>query len=112
MIRLARITVDTLYLEQYLAILSEEAEASVRLEPGVFCIYPMVVKDRPNEITILEIYADRDAYEAHLETPHFLHYKTATLPMVESLELIDMGAISPEVMPAIFRKLAGVALQP
>jgi hypothetical protein len=32
--------------------------------------------------------------------------------MVESLELIDMGAISPEVMPAIFRKLAGVALQP
>ena len=106
MIRIAQITVDTGYLDQYLAILNEEAEASVELEPGVLCIYPMFIKDRPNEIRLLEIYASREAYEAHLESPHFRHYKEATLPMVASLELIDMQAISPETMPAIFRKLS------
>jgi len=106
MIRLAQITVDSAYLDQYLAILKEEAEASVRLEVGVLCIYPMFIREHPTEIRLLEIYASREAYEAHLQTPHFQHYKTATLPMVESLELIDMEAISPQTMPAIFTKLS------
>jgi len=105
MVRIAEIEVEANYLDEYIAILKEEAEASVRLEPGVICIYPMFQKEHPTEIRLLEIYANKEAYESHLQTPHFKHYKETTLKMVKDLKLIDMKAISPETMPIIFRKL-------
>ena len=105
MIRIAEIEIDSTYLEEYISILKEEAEASVRLEPGVICIYPMYQKENPTQIRLLEIYASKEAYESHLQTPHFLHYKTATLNMVKSLKLIDMEAIDRKTMFKIFTKL-------
>lgn len=106
MIRISEIEIDSAYLEEYISILKEESEASVRLEPGVISIYPMFQKENPTEIRILEIYRDKDAYESHLQTPHFKYYKTTTLEMVKSLKLIDMEAIDEETMPQIFEKLA------
>ncbi|GGH23441.1 antibiotic biosynthesis monooxygenase [Sphingobacterium alkalisoli] len=105
MIRIAEIEIEPSYLDEYIAILKEEAEASVRLEPGVISIYPMFHKENPNQVRILEIYADGEAYKAHLQTPHFKHYKTATANMVKSLKLIDMSAIDGQTMPQIFKKL-------
>ena len=105
MIRISEIEIDSIDVEEYISILKEESEASVRLEPGVISIFPMYEKENPTEIRILELYKDKAAYESHLETPHFKHYKTTTLKMVKSLKLIDMEAIDEETMPAIFRKL-------
>lgn len=41
MIRIAEIEVFPAYIEEYNALLQEEAEASVRLEQGVLAIFPM-----------------------------------------------------------------------
>ncbi len=41
MVRLSEIDIDPVYLEAYKAILTEEAAASVKLEPGVLAIFPM-----------------------------------------------------------------------
>ena len=106
LIRISEIEIDSTDLEEYISILKEESEASVRLEPGVISIFPMYEKENPTQIRILEIYKDKEAYESHLETPHFKHYKTTTLNMVKSLKLIDMEAIDEESMPEIFEKLA------
>ena len=106
MIRIAEIEIDHNYLDEYSAILKDESEASVRLEPGVICIYPMFQKENPDQIRLLEVYADEEAYESHLQTPHFKHYKTTTLNMVKSLKLIDMEAIDKETMSKIFKKMA------
>lgn len=105
MVRIAEIEIDSSFIDEYISILKEEAEASMRLEPGVICIYPMYKNENPTEIRLLEIYADQEAYESHLRTPHFKHYKETTLKMVKSLKLIDMEAIDTETMPKIFRKL-------
>ena len=105
MIRISEIEIEPDYLDEYLSILKEESKASIELEPGVISIYPMFQKENPNEIRILEIYADREAYESHLQTPHFKKYKTTTLKMVKSLELIDMSAIDGQTMPKIFKKI-------
>ena len=105
MIRISEIEIDSNYLEAYKAILKEEASASMQIEPGVISIYPMYQKEHSTQVRILEIYADREAYESHLKTPHFQKYKTTTLKMVKSLKLVDMGAMDPETMPEIFRKL-------
>jgi quinol monooxygenase YgiN len=105
MTRISEIEIEPEYLEEYLSILKEESKASLELESGVISIYPMYQKENPNEIRILEIYADKKAYQAHLETPHFKHYKTTTLKMVKSLKLVDMKAIDGQTMSMIFKKI-------
>jgi quinol monooxygenase YgiN len=104
-VRISEIVIDAKDLEEYKAILKEEAKASVKLEPGVISIYPMYEKDNPTHVSILEIYASREAYQLHLKTPHFQTYKTTTLKMVKSLKLIDMDPIDLETMPEIFVKI-------
>lgn len=105
MIRLSEIEIDSNYLDEYNSILKEESRASVLLEAGVIAIYPLYQIENPTQIRILEIYANREAYEAHLKTPHFQEYKTSTLKMVKSLKLIDMKSIDSETMKEIFSKL-------
>ena len=95
LVRLSKITVDPDRLDDYNAFLKEEIEASMRLEPGVLALYATAEKEAPHKVTILEIYADREAYEKHLETPHFQKYKQGTLKMVKKLELVDTTPLIP-----------------
>ena len=104
MVRVSEIEIVPSHLDEYKAILKEEAAASVRLEPGVIAIFPMYQKEHPTQVRILEIYANREAYESHLQTSHFQRYKTSTLRMVKSLKLVDMGVVDAETMSRIFRK--------
>lgn len=97
MVRLSKLVIDPVHLEEYRSALMEEVNASVRLEPGVLTLYAVAEKDRPTHFTILEIYADRAAYEQHIKSPHFLKYKTGTQHMVKSLELIDTVPLVPEM---------------
>jgi quinol monooxygenase YgiN len=105
MVRIAEIEIFPEFQEEYTAILKEEAAASVKVEKGVIAIFPMVQKDNPTQIRLVEIYASRTAYEAHLKTPHFQYYKTATLSMIKSLKLIDMKSLDSETISLIFRKV-------
>ena len=89
MVRMAKLVIDSTHLETYKALLKEEIETSLRVEPGVLTLYAVSEKEKPTHVTILEIYKDVDAYKAHIQTPHFLKYKNGTLPMVKSLELIE-----------------------
>ena len=95
LVRLSKITVDPAQLERYNAFLKEEIEASMRLEPGVLTLYAVSEKEHPNKVTILEIYADQDAYKNHIQTPHFQKYKQGTLQMVQELELVDSTPLIP-----------------
>ena len=95
MVRLAKLVIDPAQLERYKVFLKEEIETSLRVEPGVLTLYAVAEKDHPNHITILEIYADSAAYNAHLKTAHFIKYKTGTKNMVTSLELTEADPIVP-----------------
>jgi quinol monooxygenase YgiN len=97
MVRLAKLVIDPAQLETYKALLKEEIETSVKVEPGVITLYAVTEKNNPTHITILEIYADTVAYKAHLQTPHFIKYKTATKDMVKSLELAEAIPLVPEM---------------
>lgn len=95
MVRLAKLVIDSAQLESYKAMLKEEIETSVRVEPGVLTLYAVSEKDRPTHITILEIYADTTAYKSHLQTPHFIKYKNGTKDMVRALELVETVPLVP-----------------
>jgi quinol monooxygenase YgiN len=92
-VRLAELEIDPAQIESYKAALREEIEASIRLEPGVLTLYAVALKDQPNHVRILETYAHTEAYQAHLETPHFKKYKAATQGMVKSLKLLETEPI-------------------
>lgn len=93
LVRLAELEIDPAQLESYRAALKEEIEASIRIEPGVLTLYAVAEKDNPTHIRLFEMYADEQAYKAHLETPHFKKYKTSTQQMVKSLKLIETTPI-------------------
>jgi len=97
MVRLAKLVIDSSQLENYNALLKEEIEASVRVEPGVLTLYAVAEKNNPTHITILEIYADTVAYKSHLLTPHFIKYKNGTKDMVKSLELVETVPLVPRM---------------
>lgn len=105
LIRISEIEVHPQYLKEYLTYASTVGATSVNEEQGVICIYPMQMKRDSTQIRILEIYASPEAYRHHIQTAHFRKYKTDTLHMVKSLDLVDMRALDPAGMPQIFLKM-------
>ncbi|MBX3529726.1 MAG: antibiotic biosynthesis monooxygenase [Rhizobiaceae bacterium] len=94
LVRMAELEIDPAQLDAYRTLLAEEIEASVASEPGVLALSAVAAKDDPARLTILEIYADQAAYEAHLRTPHFRKYKALTAEMVRSLRLVEMTPVA------------------
>lgn len=94
-VRLAKLVIDSTQLDNYKALLKEGIETAVKVEPGVLTLYAVAEKSNPTHFTILEIYANEDAYKAHLLTPHFIKYKTGTKEMVKSLELVETVPLVP-----------------
>jgi quinol monooxygenase YgiN len=88
-VRVAEIEIDPLQLDAYKAAVKEQIEAAVRLEPGVLALYAVTDKENPARIVVFEMYADVEAYKAHLETAHFKKYKVTTQDIVKSLKLRD-----------------------
>lgn len=71
MVRIAKITVDPTQLEAYHQALKMQMTEAIAKEPGVLAYYAVADKKHPTNITILEIYADVNAYENHIKTKHF-----------------------------------------
>lgn len=104
MVRLAKLVIDSVYLESYKEFLKEGIETALRVEPGVLTLYAVSEKENPTHFTILETYASVEAYQTHIKTPHFIKYKEGTLHMVKSLELIDTMPLLPELKVTQTRK--------
>jgi quinol monooxygenase YgiN len=88
-VRVAEIEIDPSQVVPYGAAVKQQIEAAVRLEPGVLALYAVADEQNPAHVFVFEIYADVDAYKAHLDTPHFKTYKAITQDMVKSLKLLD-----------------------
>jgi len=94
LVRFDEIEIDPAHMDEYRALLSEEIEQSVRLEPGVLMLQALVVGGDTGNVRVVEVYADRAAYEAHLLSPHFLEYKSRTAGMVRGLRLFAAERIA------------------
>ena len=92
-IRIARITVDSAQLAEYTTLLQEQMQAAIKAEPGVLSYTVYADKTTPYKLTIVEEYADNKAYLSHRETAHFKKYKSATINMVKSLELVEVNPL-------------------
>jgi len=93
-VQLAELEIDPTQLDACKAMMKEQIETAIRVEPGVLVLYAVAHKDDPVRITVFEVYKDMDAYRAHLETPHFRKYKATTEKMVKSLKLVPVTPIA------------------
>lgn len=73
--------------ERFIAAVRDDAEHSVRDEPG--CLRFDVVQDQddPDRFYLYEVYADTDAVAAHQDTGHFQRFAAA------APELLDGGLV-------------------
>ena len=95
-IRVAKLVIDPVKLEDYKKALKEHAETAVKVEAGVIMLYAVYEKEQPTHVSVFEIYADEKAYQLHIRQPHFLKYKDTVKDMVKSLELVDVIPIALE----------------
>ncbi|MGB5460809.1 MAG: antibiotic biosynthesis monooxygenase family protein [Eudoraea sp.] len=86
-VQIAELEIDSTQLKTYIEVLQEGILTSVKEEPGVLTLYAMADRDKPNRITVVEIYESQEAYNSHIASPHFLKYKNGTMNMVDSLKL-------------------------
>jgi quinol monooxygenase YgiN len=93
-VQIAEIEIDPAQLDAYKAAVTEHIETAIRVEPGVLVLYSVSEKDNPAHIRVFEIYADAQAYRAHLEAPHFKRYKAVTEHMVTSLKLVRVDPVA------------------
>jgi quinol monooxygenase YgiN len=89
LVRIAQLEIDPERLESYTAAVKEKIETSIRVEPGVLAIYAVAEKDNPSKLRFFEIYADEIAYNAHINSAHFIKYVDATKDMITSKTLIE-----------------------
>ncbi|WP_315821522.1 putative quinol monooxygenase [Paraflavitalea speifideaquila] len=98
-VRIASIVVDSAQVEKYNTALKEHAAAAIAREPGVLTLYGVYDKNNPTHVTVFEIYASVAAYQTHIQTAHFLHYKATVKDMVRSLVLTDVVPIALATKP-------------
>jgi quinol monooxygenase YgiN len=92
-VQVAEIEIFPAQLDQYKAAVAEHIATALRVEPGVLVLYAVSDADHPTDVRVFEVYRDTDAYNSHLQSAHFLKYKTTTDKMVKSLKLVRVVPI-------------------
>ena len=72
---IAPIQIKPGFKDQFIAAVTEDAQGSVRDEPG--CLRFDVIQDAidVNRIWLYEVYKDEAAFQAHTQAPHFLKFR-------------------------------------
>lgn len=81
-------------LEAFMEAMRINAAASVRDEPG--CLVFDVLRDRsdPDRVWLYEVYTDEAAFEAHMQTPHFLASRPLVEPLILWQDCIEADALA------------------
>jgi quinol monooxygenase YgiN len=92
-VRLIRMEIYPKEIDNFRKIVESVMLPGIRNEPGVQVMYAVAKKSSPTDISVLEVYANRAAYENHLKTEHFLKYETESRKMIKSLMIVDMKPV-------------------
>ncbi len=71
-------------LDAFLALAHDDATASVSTEPGCRAFDVTVSQTEPGAVVFYEVYDDRAAFDAHLETPHLARFRAGFPELIES----------------------------
>ncbi len=92
-IRMAELTVDPAQLDKFNAASIKHIAQAIGTEPGVLAIHAVSEKEAPNRVRVFEIYRNRAAYEAHIESAHFKEFRAATDGLISARTLQEASPI-------------------
>lgn len=74
---LVSIQIKPVHRAAFIEAMLDDARGSVANEPG--CLRFDVIQDHEdsNRLYLYEVYRDRAAFDAHLQTPHFIRWRDA-----------------------------------
>lgn len=73
---------------EFLELCAFDSRSSVRDEPGCLQFDALTSDATPELVVLYEVYADKAAFEAHLETPHYATFAAGVQ---------DLGLAEPKV---------------
>ncbi|MFI4988860.1 MAG: putative quinol monooxygenase [Alphaproteobacteria bacterium] len=73
--------------QRFLTLVRENARRSVADEPGCRRFDVALPRDGSSRVFLYEIYDDEAAFHAHMATPHFKSFATATKDMVKGRKI-------------------------
>jgi (4S)-4-hydroxy-5-phosphonooxypentane-2,3-dione isomerase len=76
-------------------LILDNARLSLRDEPGCRVFDVLTRKGSDFTVVLYEIYADRAAFEAHLQAPHFHAFDEASRPMVLAKRVTELSLLHP-----------------
>ena len=65
------------FKEQFVEEMLKDAKGSMKNEPGCLRFDVIQDGDDPDKIWLYEVYVDEAAFQAHMETPHFIKWRDA-----------------------------------
>ena len=69
-------------MNAFLPLMRDNAAASVREEPGCRQFDVCSDSNQPDAVFLYEVYDNRAAFDAHLQSPHFRSFDAATASMI------------------------------
>jgi autoinducer 2-degrading protein len=79
----------------FLPLMRENAQASLRIEPGCRQFDVCTDPARPSSLFLYEVYDDRSAFEAHLASEHFTRFDAAVRDMVAGKLVRTLQRVEP-----------------
>lgn len=70
-------------IDSFLPLMRQNATSSLRAEQGCHRFDVCTDPALPDVVFLYEVYKDRSAFEAHMQTPHFNSFETAVADMVK-----------------------------
>jgi len=81
--------------QKFLPLMNENARASTAHEAECHQFDVCTDPSAPHTAFLYEVYTDRAAFDAHLQTPHFKAFDAAVTDMIASKDVTLMERITP-----------------
>lgn len=90
------INVKPEHIEKFKEASLGDAHGSTSDEPGCFRFDINQDVNTPSRFYLYEVYSNKDAFQAHLRTPHFLQWKNTVSPFFDGeTHIIEMETFFP-----------------
>jgi len=75
--------------EKFMPLIVDNANKSRTMEPGCERFDVLVSPADRNRVFLYEVYRDRNAFQEHLKTAHFLEFNSASAPYVKDKQIAE-----------------------
>jgi len=87
-----RFEINARDMQQFLPLMQQQARNSRQLEPGCH-VFDICTSETGETVFLYELYADAEAFQAHLASDHFQAFDAAVAPMIRTKEVSTYSTV-------------------